>query len=67
MAAIPQNVGELMALVAGLKDHGIPLASVDLMVETAPGMYVAATAEFVRNENTSAKYMVIRPRPAGAS
>jgi hypothetical protein len=60
---------DLVVVLMRMKDMGIPLASVNLMIDVSDGperKYVDATAEFVRDETTNAKWLVIRPKPAGA-
>jgi hypothetical protein len=69
MAATPDTATDLVVLLSGMKDKGIPLASVFVMVdisETSEPKYVAAHTDFVRDETTGAKWLVVRPKPAGA-
>jgi hypothetical protein len=68
MASAPDTATDLVVTLSNLKDRGIPLASVELMIDISNGpepQYVAATLEFVRDETTGAKWLVVRPKPAG--
>ena len=69
MASPPDTVGDLVNLLAGLKDHGVMISSLPVMVDISTGtdrVYVAAEMEYVRDENTGTKWLVVRPKPAGA-
>lgn len=60
---------DLVVVLSHMKDRGIPLASVKVMIDVSDGpdrKYVDAMAEFVRDETTGAKWLVVRPKPAGA-
>jgi hypothetical protein len=52
---------DLVVLLSGLKDRGIPLASVKVMVDIGDGAEVNGLPEFEQDSKT----IVIRPRPAG--
>lgn len=60
---------DVVMVLSRMKDQGIPLASVNLMIDVSDGperKYVNAMAEFVRDETTGVKWLVVRPKPAGA-
>jgi len=58
---------DIVVVLAQMKDNGIPLASVKVMIDVSDGptlKLVDAKAEFIRDETTGAKWLVIRPKPA---
>ncbi len=60
---------DVVLVLSRLKDRGVPLASVKLMIDVSDGptlKLVDAMAEFVRDETTGAKWLVVRPKPVGA-
>lgn len=60
---------DVLVVLSRLKDRGIPLASVKLMIDVSDGPHlklVDAMAEFMRDDITGAKWLVVRPKPAGA-
>lgn len=69
MASEPDTATDLVVLLSGLKDRGVPLASVHIMVDISTGrepVYVAAETEFVRDPDMGTKWLVVRPKPAGS-
>jgi len=69
MASTPSSVADMINMLAGLKDHGVMINGLPLMIDISTDrepVYVAAEAEFVRDENTGDKWLVFRPKPAGA-
>ena len=63
------TVTDLVRVLAEMKDGGVMLASVPLMIDVSDGpemKLVDAKAEFVRDGETSEKWLVIRPKLAGA-
>lgn len=69
MASAPDTVGELINLLGGLKDHGVMISSLPLMVDISTGpdpVYVPGVVEYVRSESTDHRWLVVRPKPAGA-
>lgn len=68
-ASVADTATDLVVLLMEMKDRGIPLASVDVMIDVSDNAvrkYVAGHAEFVRDEVTGVKWLVVRPKPAGA-
>lgn len=62
------TVQEMIRLLADLKDHGIMLGTIPIMVDVSDGpdrKYVDAHVEFVRDEDTTQKWLVVRPKLAG--
>jgi hypothetical protein len=59
---------DLLRVIVGMKDNGVMLASVPLMIDVSDGperKYINARAEFVRDEATGEKWFVVRPKLAG--
>lgn len=62
------TVTDLVRILAAMKDGGVMLASVPIMIDVSDGpnrKYVDAKVEFVRDETTNAKWLVVRPKLAG--
>jgi hypothetical protein len=62
------TVKDLVRVLALMKDHGVMLASVPLMIDVSDGperKYVNGRAEFIRDDTSGDKWLVVRPKLAG--
>lgn len=69
MASQPDTATDLVVLLSSLKDRGVPLAAVHVMVdisESGEPRYVAAETEYIHDLDTGIKWLAVRPKPAGA-
>lgn len=63
------TVTDLVRVLAAMKDGGVMLGSVQIMIDASDGpelKLVDAKVEFIRDGETSNKWLVVRPKLAGA-
>jgi hypothetical protein len=63
------TVTDLVRVLAQMKDNGVMLGSVQIMIDASDGpelKLVDAKVEFIRDGETSSKWLVVRPKLAGA-
>lgn len=64
------TVTDLVRVLGQMKDSGVMLASVPIMLDVSDGgelKLVDAKVEFIRDGETSQKWLVVRPKLAGGS
>lgn len=62
------TVTDLIVVLAQMKDNGVMLGSVNIMIDASDGpelKLIDAKVEFIRDGETSNKWLVARPKPAG--
>lgn len=62
------TVTDLIVVLAQMKDNGVMLGSVNIMIDASDGpelKLIDAKVEFIRDGETSNKWLVVRPKPAG--
>lgn len=63
------KVIDLVRVLGEMKDNGVMLASVPIMIDVSDGpelKLVDAKVEFIRDGETTEKWLVVRPKLAGA-
>lgn len=63
------TVTDLVRVLAEMKDNGIMLGSVQIMIDASDGpdlKLIDAKVEFIRDGETTNKWLVVRPKLAGA-